>query len=398
MDLKPKLRSEWLESNVVLISFSAFFADLGYQAVASVFPLFIVFTLHQPAYIYGILASLSYGIGSLFAILGGKAGDRFGRKKVAIAGNLLIPLMSLSGLLHNLVSSAGLYVAGWWARYTRTPARRALLVELSNPNYRAKIFGFLHALDVGGGMLAAAYSILLILDGFHYSIIILITSIPILISSALLFPVKYKKKIAEKVETNPKEAEATSSINKNIFRIVLISATLFGFTNYALGFPIITISQSAGGKGIYGIAAFAIYLGSSAIGGYLLGSSRIRPMRGLWSSGYLLAAFASLIIGLSYLYSLPFIMYYTGAAFLGIATGAVETYEPTLISMLSKSETMSTGMGFLSSSRAIGLFTSNIVMGVLYTFSVFDSYLYAATASAVAAAVLAVAEILFYRI
>ena len=86
-------------------------------------------------------------------------------------------------------------------------------------------------------------------------------------------------------------------------------------------------------------------------------------------------------------------VYYLGAAGLGFATGSVETFEPVLISTLVKTSKLSSGLGWLSSTRALGLFVSNIVMGVLFVFSEFDSYLYAALTALVAGSILALVEI-----
>jgi len=178
-----------------------------------------------------------------------------------------------------------------------------------------------------------------------------------------------------------------------VFRALLLSATLFGFSYYALGFPIVTVAQSQGSL-VLGIITFGVYLSVSAIAGYLLGSVRgRRPFRTLWTLGYLLAAISSLIIGLSYAFNYGLGLYYIGAAGLGFATGSVETFEPVLISTLVKSRKLSSGMGWLSSSRALGLFVSNIVMGALFVFSEFDSYLYAAITACAAAMILVAVEL-----
>ena len=141
----PPPRREWLTRDALLLSLSACFADTGYQAVAVVFPLFLVHQLHESFLSVGLSLALAYGVGSLFSYIGGRAGDRFNKKYVALAGNLLIPLMSLSGLASGVIVAGALFVAGWWARYSRTPARRAWLVEVTEPEYRSRVFGFLHA-------------------------------------------------------------------------------------------------------------------------------------------------------------------------------------------------------------------------------------------------------------
>ena len=398
MDTAPRAPGGgWLTRDVLLLSLSACFADMGYQAVTAVFPLLIVIELGEPAYVYGILLAFSFGVGSLFSLVGGQMGDRHGKKVVSLAGNLLIPLMSVSVLFSNIFLVGALFVFGWWARYFRTPARRAWLVEVSDPAHRSKVFGFLHALDVGGGMIAVVYSIVLVILGAPLDDIVLVTMIPMLVSSlALVFastkPHPAFRAIIKPAWKPPEDEERQERENRFIFRWLLVSATLFGFSYYALGFPIVTVTQSQG-SAVFGILTFGIYLGVSAVAGYLLGSVRSkRPFRTLWTLGYLLAALSSLVIGASYALHYGLGMYYLGAAGLGFATGSVETFEPVLTSTLTKAGSLSSGLGRLSSSRALGLFTSNIAMGAIFTFSQFGAYAYAAALAGCAAVILLAVE------
>src|SRR5579864_3209125 len=196
----------WLTRDAFLLSLSAFFADLGYQAVTALFPLFLVGDLHQSPLTYGLITGVSFGVGSLFAFIGGKAGDRFSKKRVAIAGNCLIPLMSLSGLFSAAWAAGALFILGWWARYFRTPARRALLVEVSPPEHRSKVFGFLHAMDIGGGMLAVFGALGLMLLKVPIGTIILLTAAPLFASTAVLFFVR-EEKAPSTVKTASEEHE-----------------------------------------------------------------------------------------------------------------------------------------------------------------------------------------------
>lgn len=396
-----KQGSPWLNRNVLFLSLSAFFADMGYQAVTAIFPLLIIIKLGEPPYDYGILLALSFGIGSAVSILGGRMGERFGKKPMALLGNLLIPLMSVSVLFQNIYILGALFVFGWWARYFRTPVRRAWMVEVSDRNYQPKIFGFLHTLDVGGGLIAVSYAIILVILGTPLDDIILITAIPILVSSLMLALAGTEKhqtfKSMQKEEANKQsssEHEEDSRKNTFFFRILLLSATLFGFSYYALGFPIVTVAQTHGGYA-YGILTFGIYLGISALSGFTLGSIRgKKPLRTLWTLGYGLAGVGSLIIGLSYLFGSSLFVFYTGAALLGFSTGSVETFEPVLTTLLAKSRQISSRMSWLSSSRALGLFVSNITMGFLFVLGQFYSYFYASATAIIAAALLAALEIL----
>ncbi len=397
MDAGPRGR-KWLTRDALLLCLSAFFADTGYQAVAAVFPLFLVYQLGENVFYVGLFFALAYGVGSLFAYVGGRAGDRFNKKYVAIAGNLLIPLMSLSGLAPGVALGGGLFVAGWWARYSRTPARRAWLVEVTDPQYRAKVFGFLHALDVGGGVLAVSYSVVLLLVHVSFTDVLLVTILPLLISSLCLVLAKRPSPAGPATPPpRPTGSAAGQGDSVVVYRALLISATLFGFSFYSFGFPILTVAQSQSGSTLslasaLAVVTFGVYLGLSALAGILLGARKLRPIRAIWSLGYLLAAFASLAIGALYLVGAAAPTFYIAAAGLGFATGSVETFEPTLISNLVASHRLSEGMGWLSMTRAVGLFTANLALGVLFGVNQFYAYVYAFSTATLAAVILAAAE------
>ena len=77
-DMGNKLENEShiYNRNVLLISFSAFFADMGYQLVIAGLPYFLVVVLGAPVIIFGLAEALNYGIGSIFAYFGGRLADR----------------------------------------------------------------------------------------------------------------------------------------------------------------------------------------------------------------------------------------------------------------------------------------------------------------------------------
>jgi MFS family permease len=392
MDDKSGKPDNWLTRDALLLSLSAFFADTGYQAVAAVYPVLLVVYLRRPAYFYGLLLSGSYGIGSLFSLLGGKMGSSFSKKKLSIVGNALIPLMSLGVLFNSPIIMGLMFVFGWWARYFRTPTRRAWLVEVTDPAHRSKVFGFLHALDVGGGMIAVAYSITLIILGFGLRSVVLVTIAPLIVSTLLLFfagstPNKRFEALSKVVDN-----DGAKPADRRLYKAVLLAATLFGFSYYSFGFPVVTATES-GHSPVFGILAFGLYLGVSSLAGYVFGSMQTKRMLTvLWAGGYIVASLSSLVIGTSYLFGLGLPLYYVGAAGLGLATGSVETFEPVVVSDLVSTKKLSSGLGWLSSTRAAGLFVSNMAMGVLFTLDQSSSYFYASASSFAAAMVLFLAS------
>ena len=380
------MAEKWfVNKNVLYLSMSAFFADAGYQAVVALFPVFLVIYLHAPVYYLGVIYALQYGIGALFAYAGGALADKYSKKRVAIIGNSLIPILSFLGIASSLLLSPVLFLFGWWARDSRSPARRALVALASDDKHRKRAFGVLHALDLGGGVVAVSYLLVLLYFGIEYSLIFLVTIIPLVISTLFLAASSVKEKL--KSAGSRFESLSKAKINKDAFLGVILATSLFGFSYYSLGYPILTISQRS--TNVLGVFSYLIFLLISAFSGYYLGSraKKYRLITSLSLIGYLLAGFGSLIIGIFYFYSLNPVVAYLGVAMIGAAVGAIETFEPTIVSIVSDRKSSGRSFGYLSASRSIGLFFGNLFMGVLYFFSPLYSYLYAFIISALAAVI-----------
>lgn len=359
-----------------LLCFSAFFADLGYQGVTALFPLYLVFHLHAPLYVYGIVTAIAFGGGAFISYLGGVAGDRFDKKGVSILGNTFIPFMALSGLAHALWLSALLFILGWWARYFRSPPRRALLVNVTPPEQRSRAFGALHALDIGGGMLSALFALLAVWRHIAIDAVMLYAVGPLVVSTILLFFVR--RTTVYPSQTPGAGSAVVRTAPRTVLIALLASATLYGFSFYNLGFPILTAATRHTRAGYeWGVLAYVVYLGVSAISGYVLGVRRGSPVRSLWLLGYLPSALGSGFIGMCELLHWQQAAFYTAVALLGLGMGAVETFEPTLISSVVAHTRLGRGMGFLSVSRAVGQFLSNLIMGMLFSFGQAVPYFYA---------------------
>ncbi len=380
----------WINKNALLLSLSAFFADLGYQVILAGFPVFLVIMLHAPVYLLGILYAITYGGGAIAGYLGGVFGDRLGRKKVSIFGNAFILLLSSIGFAGNAVQSVVLFATGWWSRDLRTPPRRAMLGEATSKSERGRAFGLLHLFDIGGGAIAVSYLIFLLYLRLRIQTIFLATALPLSISTICLLFVTVGRKGKSREKAGP-ESNITkrSALGTGTLKGILVATALFGFSFYSLGFPILTISQ-ASGNSILGILSYLVYLLFSAVAGYIIGlnARRINMVRGLAFFGYLLAAIAALLLSASYALHLGLGVMYLAVALIGIALGSIETLEPTIITFISSDSEMSRKLGYLTSSRSIGLFVANLSMGVLYAVDPAYSYLYAAFVSLAAAAIL----------
>jgi len=401
---------KWLTHDVLLISLSAFFADAGYQALIAGFPLFLVLYLHAPAYYLGIVMAFAYGIGSLFAYFGGKLADRFGKKAVALFGNLLITILSFTGFAGSALAAGAVFSTGWWFRNFRTPARRAMLGDITRKLDKGKVFGFLNALDIGGGLVAVTYLSFGIFLHVPFSLLFFVTIVPILVSSLCLALVHYKGLPARKPSSKLNDANArlASSIAKRgsivggasgsanapfvsgssskSYYAVLVATALFGLSFYSFSFPVLTVAQESGS--VLGASSYFVFLIFSALFGYILGS-RIKDMlSGLALLGYMLAGLGSLALGLAFALHYGVLASYIAIALMGIGAGAIETFEPAIISTLRKRSASGSGMGMLTSSRSIGLFFSNLAVGFLYMIGPLFAYSFSAVLAVVAGIVL----------
>ncbi|MCL4380728.1 MFS transporter [Candidatus Marsarchaeota archaeon] len=373
----------WLNRNIIFISLSAMFADLGYQTIIAGFPILLVLYFGASPTLFGLASALAFGIGSFFGYLGGRVGDRYGNRKIAIIGNLLIPLLSLIGLAVSPVMAIALYCGGWWARNFRTPSRRKLLSDSAGKSSKTKAFGFLHMLDIGGGMLSIIALLILLGRGLNLKTIFLITALPILLSTMFLLFVKPSK---SKRKKNGGNVNVLAKGNANAYKGVIIATALYGFSSYSLGFPILTIAKSS--TSILGIVSYLIYMGVSAFTGYLIGLNAKSIIKVLSFYGYIISAAGSLLLGISYALNLGLFPMYISVAVLGFGFGVIETLEPTVVSIASNT---SNSMGFLTASRSLGLFFGNLIMGILYVINPFDSYAYAAVVSIIAGIIICIA-------
>lgn len=382
-------RVQWRTGDVWAISLSAFFADLGYQAVLAGFPLFLVLTLHQPVWEYGLASALSYGGGAVFSLAGGRLGDRYGHRKLALAGNAVIPLLSLSALWSSPVWAIGLLTGGWWARNLRSPSRRVMLVDaVPAEQHRSAAFGFLHALDVGGGALAGVYVLVALAAHVPFRWIFLATVIPLAISTLSLSRAQVGRR--RPADSRAEKPEAPPEPPPPGARPLLAAAALYGFTFYSVGFPVLTAAQSSG-RLLAGIGAFLVLQATSAGTGYLLGGrlgvGPAQQFARLGLLGYLGAGLGAGVVALDSGEHLGLAVLLVGVAVIGFALGIIETLEPTAMSVLRSGDRAGRGFGALSAARSVGTFVGNLMMGLLYGVGASLAYGYAAVVAALAAVI-----------
>jgi MFS family permease len=363
--------------NVYMLSFSAFFADMGYQIVVGGLSVFLVLILHAPIWVFALIEAISYGFGSVFSYIGGRLADRFGPKNISIIGNALIPILSFTGFMRNYVSAGAVYIGGWWPKNFRSPPRRTLMIESTSQSERTNAFALLHSLDVAGGIIASVTLITLFSLGFPFSIIFALSIFPLIISTLLIILTKPTKR--EPIQENYYKDKPA----KHTYYGIMFATALFGFSYYSIGFPILTAAQDSTSI-LYGLILYPIFMSSSAFGGFIY--SRIKSkneVRTLGFMGYILSGLATFGIFAILILKAPFDLFYVFALILGFGTSAVETFEPAIVSRIVRGSKAGSAMGTLSFFRSIGMFSGNIIVGLLYIISPEYSYLYASAVAVI---------------
>ena len=375
---------EPLSRDVWRIALSAFLADLGYQTVVTGLPIFLVLSLGAPVWAYGVASAIAYGPGAFVTYLGGRVGDRVGRKRVAVLGNLLIPLLALTGLATGVASAVALFCAGMWARNFRRGPRRAIVSDVTPPEQRTRAFALLSALDEAGGMVAAAVVVGLLALGIPLGRIFLFAVLPLLASTAFLAAVRAGGRPAGGQATAKRPSVPGADLR--LYRGIMIAACLFGFSAYSVGFPILTVAQGTHSDAL-GVLTYIVFQGAMVLSSLAIGTRRHAGAGTLGLLGYVVAAAASVGLAVAYARHADVFGFYAAAAPLGLAMGVVETLEPTVISRVTPASTAGGGMGSLGAARSFGLLVGNLGMSLLYRLGPQYSYAFAAIGAASAAAV-----------
>ena len=213
--------------------------------------------------------------------------------------------------------------------------------------------------------------------GISFSLIFLVSIIPLIVSTVLISLTRKTKR--ETVDENrPVEKSAGQT-----YYSILFATALFGFSYYSVGFPILTAAQASSSI-LYGLLVYPIFMGTSATGGFIYSRIKARreiPILGLF--GYILSGSAAFGIFLILFFHAGFEYFYLSALILGLGTSAIETFEPSIVSRIVRGAKAGSAMGMLSFFRSIGMFSGNIIVGLLYLISPEYSYLYATSVAVI---------------
>jgi MFS family permease len=233
--LKPRLWARRSSSrlrvprNVVALGTVSLLTDISSEMVATILPLYLVFSLGASPLVFGAIDGTYRGAAALVQVLSGFGSDRWRRhKEVAGLGYGLSALGKVALVAAgNTVGGVGAIVAvDRVGKGIRTAPRDALISLSSAKENLATSFGVHRAMDSVGAMLGPliAFGILLVAPARFDAVFVVSTLFAVLGFAVLVLTVQGKPVRAPREGTPPKFRAAVGLLKDRRFSPLLIAA------------------------------------------------------------------------------------------------------------------------------------------------------------------------------
>lgn len=242
--LKPKLwarRSARLNvpRNVVMLGMVSMLTDVSSEMVATILPLYLVFSLGASPLALGAIDGTYRGAAALVQVASGFIADRWRKPKEVAGAGYGISAVGKVALVAagNTVGGIGAIVAfDRIGKGIRTAPRDALISLSSSKAGLATAFGVHRAMDSAGAMLGPliAFGILLAAPARFDAVFVVSTLFALLGFAVLVLTVQGRPKRAPRVDdgTPPPSLRAAAGLVKDQrFALLLIAATVLSLTS-----------------------------------------------------------------------------------------------------------------------------------------------------------------------
>lgn len=359
---------KWLNRNTTSLGLVSFFNDFSHEMAKSIIPAFII-SIGGSAISLGIIEGISQIAISIVKLVSGWYSDILGKRKIfAVIGYVLttagIFLYSLAtNWYHVLIGN----VVAVFGKGVREPARDALLVKSSQPQYYSKIFGFNRSMDTLGAIVGPLLALIL-LNYVPLRTIFYFSLIPGIFTIITL--VFFVKDIELGKITERKNLLQSLNLLPNNFKIFLTAVGISSLGNFAISILVLrSIDIISPIKGTFTADSLSIiffmfysiiYSLLSLPIGYLadkIGKKNILVI------GYFFAGITA--IGASF--NVPNIFYISILFIIaGISIAAKDTLERAMSADFLPEDLKGTGYGALALVNGICAFFANIFVGFLW--------------------------------
>ena len=383
----------WLNRNVVGMTVTSFFSDVGHEMATAILPAFLAILGVPPAAL-GAIEGIADATSSFVKLGTGWLSDRLGhRKAITVSG---YALTGASQAIFAVANGWGIVllgrVVGWFGRGIRGPLRDAMLADSVPPPVRGKAFGFHRAGDTLGAVLGPLIAVALVpflharLAGDAsqaFRAVFLITAIPGL-ASALVFALVVRERQRDPNHTLRFWAALRSMPVR--LRRAMIGVGIFGLGDFSHTLIILAAIQLlTPTHGVVRASALAgllyvLHNVAYALAPFPIGALSDRfGRRALLSAGYVLGAAVSVALGLflvgghASVTDLAIVF-----ACAGIMLGIVDTLEGAMVADFAHLEVRGTAYGVLGTVNGVGDLVSSALVGALWTLHPMWGFGYAA--------------------
>ncbi len=355
--------------NVVLLGLVSMLTDISAEMVATVLPIYLIFSLGVTPLVLGAINGLYEGAAAVVQVSSGFASDRWQRHKdVATFGYGLSAVTKIGlVLIGSSVGAIGALVAvDRVGKGIRTAPRDALISLSSAKDSLATSFGVHRALDSVGAMLGPliAFGVLLIAPARFNAVFVISTLFAFLGLAVLVLTVQGRPERAPRPEMKQTAKRVVAGVVKERrFRLLLLAAGALALASVSdtllyVGlqretdfdptvFPLLYVVTAV----VFMVLAIPVGRLADKIGRVpvlLVGHALLLPIYGLlvWSSGTAAVAISLVALGAYY------------AATEGVTTALAGAILPERL--------QATGIGVLITMISIGQFASSLSFGALW--------------------------------
>jgi MFS family permease len=239
--LKPKLwarRSARLNvpRNVVMLGMVSLLTDVSSEMVATILPLYLVFTLGASPLALGAIDGTYRGAAALVQVASGFIADRWRKPKEVAGTGYAISAIGKVALVAagNTIGGIGAIVAfDRIGKGIRTAPRDALISLSSSKAGLATAFGVHRAMDSAGAMLGPliAFGILLAAPARFDAVFVVSTLFAVLGLAVLILTVQGKPKRAPRDDNAPSLRAMTGLVRDRRFALLLLAAGVLSLTS-----------------------------------------------------------------------------------------------------------------------------------------------------------------------
>jgi len=368
--LKPKLwarRSARLNvpRNVVMLGMVSMLTDVSSEMVATILPLYLVFSLGASPLALGAIDGTYRGAAALVQVASGFVADRWRKPKEVAGAGYGISAVGKVALVAagNTIGGIGAIVAfDRIGKGIRTAPRDALISLSSSKAGLATAFGVHRAMDSAGAMLGPliAFGILLAAPARFDAVFVVSTLFAVLGVAVLILTVQGKPKRAPREDKPAPSLRAAAGLVKDRrFALLLVAATVLSLTSVSDAMLYVGLQRKIDFPLLYVITAVA-FMGLAIPVGQLADRVGRVPV--------LLAGYALLFIvyGALLMSSLGYALLVLCLLGLGGYFAATEGVLAAIAGALLPEDLQASGLGMLTTVVSIGNLLSSLVFGALW--------------------------------